>query len=165
MRIQTKSKYIALTKQLYDLFDDKEMLRSSTVHERANLLLLKVRFRGNMYDVALPWRSNLKPATVPTNSYYKLPPTTKTTAYHVACLDFNKLCILPNKKKNKNCYYRKYIVDDIKDAQTIMYIERNKKAIITKVQNYLNKYDTISDDIYHVDLDNCFNKLSKKDLL
>ncbi|MFT8882671.1 MAG: hypothetical protein ABF975_01495 [Liquorilactobacillus hordei] len=165
MQLRPKSKYVSLQPALYELFGDKEMLRSTVSNERANLVIVKLRFNNNMYNFAIPWRSNITANATPTSTYFQLPPTSKTKDHHVAGLDFRKMCILPNKKKNKNKYYTNYIINETKDTNTVMYIEKNKKTIIARAQNYLNNYDNISSKTYSVDLVNCFDELNKKDLL
>lgn len=165
LQFKTKSKYVSLKPKIYQLFNDPEMLKSNMSHERANLVIIRLRFKNNMYNFAVPWRSNIAPNAVPVNTYFQLPPTRKTKEHHVAGLDFRKMCILPNKKKNKNQYYTNYIINESKDAVTIMYIKKNKKVIIDKAQNYLNNYTSISSKTYHVNLDNCLKQLNKKDLL
>ncbi|MGA3433089.1 hypothetical protein ACA584_15040 [Lactiplantibacillus plantarum] len=162
MRIQSKKvKLVVPTPTLVELLDDSELLYSD--NPRANVLVVKMNFQGKKISFAIPWRSNLKKGATPPYCFYNLPNTTKTSQNRIACLDFTKAFPLPN--KNINTYYNKYNVNETKDAQTLMFIDKNIKNIISNFQAYLDQYDRLPSTVYHVDLCKCHEKLKKEDLL
>lgn len=149
-------KLVSLKPRYYAITQDHEMLRSNKNNPRANVLLLKLKFRNMSLMFAVPWRSNVKNTDDVTSCTYSLPPTTKTTNGHKAALDFRKMCPVP---KSSELYALYHLNKFSSDLNTSLKIEKGIKEIIEQAQDYLNKYPT-SNTQYRVDIDAAIDNLN-----
>ena len=157
---EQRIKLVSLSKSYIDLISDNEILYTSDISKRANLLLVKLSFRENKYSFAIPWRSNVSNFKKFDNYIFKLPITSKTRDNHVACLDFRKMC--PITKKSMFMLENYHLNSFSNDVVTVRYIKDNYPEIIRQSQGYLHRYEKgliRSDIIGCVDLDNAINKL------
>ncbi|MCK8625211.1 hypothetical protein LNP07_06740 [Apilactobacillus sp. M161] len=156
-----KLKLIVLKKDYFDLVQDKELLINPNGSKRACLLCLKLKYKGSIYNFALPWRSNVANDPILDEVVYSLPKTSKTRKYHRACLDFSKMAPLTSKSK---CLYSKYKVNKINDFATLLYIEKNFDEIIEHAKEYLlnREKQSINNKIKGlVDIDKAIDCLKK----
>jgi len=133
-------KLIVLNQLYFDIVQDTELLHSTNVNERANVLLLKLAYRGEKYQFALPWRSNVPNNSRLVNLIFSLPNTSKTKIGHKACLDYRKMSPLP---KNNRLYHQ-YHLNISNDIITVRYIEKNISTIIKGAEYFLNNREDIN---------------------
>lgn len=152
-----KVKMVVLQAKYFRITQDKELLHSTlSVSERANLLILKLNYKGNKVNFALPWRSNVPTSSKISSLVFPLPATSKTTAGHRACLDFRKMCPLPKSSD----LYQKYHLNNSNDMITVLYIQKNLAQIIKQAQTYLHDYENNAiRSNWLVDIDGDLNKL------
>lgn len=97
-------------------------------------LIVRLRYKGNKYDFAVPFRSNI-PAGTPKNYYFPLPPRPSTRPHNRHGLHYIKMFPVT---KNYLVRYRTK-----GNASAILYksiIEKNTKQIVAQCQTYLDNY-------------------------
>lgn len=155
-QINLRIKLVVLNQLYFDTVNDKELLHSTHVNERANILILKLTYRNEKYNFALPWRSNVPNTPKLSAVIFPLPNTSKTIPGHKACLDFRKMAPLP--KNNK--LYHKYHLNLSNDYITVAFIEKNLPQIIKRAERYLHNREIEKIHVLGlVDLDGALRKL------
>jgi len=133
---------------------DPELLKGAG---RPCVVILKLTFRGQKHDFAVPLRSNIAP-NVPKSQYFALPPRPTTKPRYRHGIHFIKL--FPIKKKYQlrlrtegNPYYE--------NIQRI--VDSNTAEIVSACQRYLENYENNGKPQYATDLDYLLTALREDD--
>lgn len=130
---------------------DNEVLQKST---RPYVLVIRLKYKGNRYDFAVPIRSNI-PAAAPKNQYFALPPRPQTKPRNRHGLHYIKM--FPVTKQ----YLVRYRTEGNAFATLIQaIIDRNSKQIVEECQKYLELYSQGIHPDYSTDIDFLLQKLN-----
>lgn len=122
-------------------------------NRRPYVIILKLKYKGEIYDFAIPFRSNIA-SNVPNDLYYSLPPTSKTMTGNKAGLHLIKM--FPVDKK----YFEKFHIEKGSSYDLNAQIIRKKvKEIVQKCQDYLNRVEAGEFIRYRVDIDKIIEDL------
>lgn len=157
--MEKKIKLIVLKQRYFEIVRDSELLINHNSNERACLLIVKLKFKNENYDFAIPWRSNVPNNKKIKNLVFSLPNTSKTKPGYKACLDFRKMTPLPRRFKSNDLYkkYKLYISNDVKTA---CFIQHNFSKIVKQAQNVLDYREKGQlHASYLVDIDSAIKKL------
>ncbi len=125
-------KFVKIQKELLDRFGvDPELM---VKEDRPCVLVVKLTYKSKLYDLAIPFRSNIPPAT-PKNEYFAFPPRPATKPRHHHGLHYIKM--FPVEKK----YFVYYRTDNEFSRLLLSIIDKNEKRIVTECQNYLAEYE------------------------
>ena len=131
---------------------DPEMLQKST---RPYVLVIRLKYRGNNYDFAVPIRSNI-PASAPKDQYFALPPRPQTRPKNRHGLHYIKM--FPVTKQ----YLVRYRTEGNSFAMLIQnIIDKNSKQIVDACQRYLDLYSQGIRPTYSTDIDYLIEQLNK----
>ena len=138
-------KLVTIRTDLLELYEqDKEVLQKSG---RPYVVVLRLRYKGQNYDFAIPIRSNI-PAAAPKEQYFGLPPRSTTRPYNRHGLHYIKM--FPIKKD----YQVRYRTDGNSFATLIQeIINKNTKQIVEECQQYLDRYSTGNRPPFSTDID------------
>lgn len=142
-------KFASIDDRFFQLFSpfDPELLHDKS---RPYLIILKLRYDKGRHDFALPFRSNIS-ETTPKSQFYPLPPRKTTGKHRRHGLHFIKMFPI------KNEYLEKYHTENdpyyIKIHQII---NRNKKEIIQRAQEYLDNYQSGTRENYCTNIHDLF---------
>ena len=100
--------------------------------DRPCLILLKMRYKGNLHTFAIPFRSNI--GNAPSNTYFPLPKRAKTKDRRKLGLHYSKM--FPITEKYMLAYHME---GDFQEELVMAYIERNIKQIYSEAAQYLKK--------------------------
>ncbi len=132
---------------------DKEIMVSSA--GRPCVLLMKLKYRGELRDFVVPLRSNISPST-PKEQYFALPNNKGTKMNHHHGIHYIK--ILPVSSKHLD----KFQIEGDQNFNMIHNIinkSENKKAIIDACQTYLKEYENGKRHPMTPDIDGIIKKL------
>ena len=125
-------KIVSIHKDLLNKYaGDPEILTKSG---RPCVLIIRLNYKGDSYDFAIPFRSNIS-ASTPKKQFFPLPPRPTTKPHNRHGLHYIKM--FPVRKK----YLVKYRTNGNSAAtlyKTI--IDKNAKQIVDECQEYLNNY-------------------------
>jgi len=148
-------RFITVSEEFFKLCgDDPEILHKGT--KRPHLLVVSLSYKGERWRFAVPFRSNISPAT-PKTDYFPLPPREATKPKHRHGLHYTKM--FPITKQ----YQEKFWVGN--KASYMLYhdiINRNEKRIISECQAYLDRYAKGFYPKFSVDIDGIIKKLTKE---
>lgn len=98
------------------------------------VLLIQLKYKDRRHEFAVPFRSNIPPAT-PKNEYFALPPRKTTREKHRHGIHYSKMVPV------KNEYFERYRIEgDIASKMYLAIIDKNEKEIVDGCQEYLNRY-------------------------
>ena len=138
-------KLVTIREELLSCYEqDPEVLRKSG---RPYVLVLRLNYKGQEYDFAVPIRSNI-PAAAPKEQYFALPPRPTTRTYNRHGLHYIKM--FPIQKR----YQVMYRTEGNQFAQMLQkIIDKNASTIVHDCQNYLDRYAEGKRPLYSTDLD------------
>lgn len=138
-------KLVTIREELLSCYEqDPEVLRKSG---RPYVLVLRLNYKGQEYDFAVPIRSNI-PAAAPKEQYFALPPRPATRTYNRHGLHYIKM--FPIQKR----YQVMYRTEENQFAQMLQkIIDKNASTIVRDCQNYLDRYAGGKRPLYSTDLD------------
>lgn len=147
-------KYSTISQEFFDKFSfDGDELTHNKDEKRPYAIIIKLTFKGEKYDFALPFRSHIK-AYFPEEQYFKLPPNHSTKSGEIHGLHYIKM--FPIQKK----YMLKYRFPNDKLNNAIQNkIAKNKKTIIEDAQKYLDSYSENGRPSYGVDIEGLIEKI------
>lgn len=138
-------KLVSINPKLLEKYKyDPEIMTKSG---RPYVLVIRLKYKGQKYDFAVPIRSNI-PATAPKRQYFALPPrpTTKPKNRH----GIHYIKMFPVTKE----YLIRYRTEGNAFAQLIQsIIEKNTKKIIDACQTYLDQYAAGQKTRFSTDID------------
>jgi hypothetical protein len=138
-------------KLLTKYYSDHEVLKKS---KRPYVLILKLKYKNNKYDFAIPFRSNI-PASAPKSQYFPLPPRPQTKPNNRHGLHYIKM--FPVTKG----YLVRYRTEGNEFAMMINeIINKNISLIVNECQNYLNQYEQGIKPPYATDIDKLLKLLN-----
>jgi hypothetical protein len=127
-------KFASISNSFFELCVFDQELMNNT-NRRPYLIILKLRFRGQKQDFAIPFRSNISSNT-PGDQYHALPPRPSTNDFRKHGLHFAKM--FPIKKQ----YLERFRTDgDTYYEMLHAIIERDLSTIIQEAQEYLRRYE------------------------
>lgn len=130
---------------------DREVLEK----QRPAVLVLKLLYRGENHDFAIPLRSNIPP-DAPKNEYFALPNRKKTRPKHRHGLHYIKM--FPVSKQ----FYERYRTDgNVASQLCLAIISKNEKRIVTECQDYLNRYESDGRPLFATNIDLLIEELDK----
>ena len=122
--------------------------------KRPCALLVRLKYKGRRYDFAVPFRSNISPAS-PKKEYFPLPPRAKTKPMHHHVLHYIKM--FPVLRSWTVPYHT------ANNPDAVMYqniLNKNEKQIISECQLYLIDYENGIRSAYSTDIDMLLTNLS-----
>ena len=132
------------SKSLKQYTEDKEMLQKAS---RPCVLVIRLRYKENRYDFAVPLRSNIAPST-PKTQYFALPPRSTTKDGYRHGIHYAKMFPV-----NKDSLIR-FRTEGNESAERIKrIIDANEKEIIKECQDYLDEYAKGNIPKYATDID------------
>lgn len=139
-------KFITVTRDFFELHkEEPELLNKGDT--RPHVLVVRLLYKGENIDFAVPLRSNISPGT-PKWQYFPLPSRSTTKPGHRHGLHYIKM--FPVLKKHQ----AKFWVG--KNPSYVLYqsiIEKNKKRIVQECQEYLDRYSAGDKSPFSVDID------------
>ena len=146
-------KFITISQRYFDICgDDPEILFRK--NRRPHLLVLSLKYKGQVSHFAVPLRSNISAAT-PKDQYFSLPPRPSTRPGNHHGLHYIKMFPITRE------YQEKFWVG--KDAAYILYqniINKHEKEIVAECQKYLDAYANGLRLKYSVNIDQVFERLN-----
>lgn len=129
-------KFASINNSFFKLCEDNgvaaELLFNT--NRRPYLIIIKLSFRGQISNFALPFRSDISGST-PKNQYFSLPPRPTTQPGHRHGLHYIKLFPV------SDAFLEKFRVDDNPYYILISsIIDRNSKTIVDACQAHLDSY-------------------------
>lgn len=118
-------------KELRKYTKDPQMLQKAY---RPCALLIKLKYKGQRLDFAVPLRSNIAPSA-PKNQYFPLPPRKTTKDHYRHGLHYIKMFPVDRSKVNK------FNTDSIYYKMLKAILDKHEKEIIRQCQDYLNSYE------------------------
>ena len=144
-------KLVSINPKLLEKYkSDPEVLTKSG---RPYVLVIRLKYKGQKYDFAVPIRSNV-PAAAPREQYFALPPrpTTKPRNRH----GIHYIKMFPVTKE----YLIRYRTEGNVFAQLIQsIIDKNTKKIVDACQAYLDQYASGQKPQFATDIDYLLTKL------
>lgn len=120
------------------------------------VLVIRLKYKGQKYDFAVPIRSNI-PAASPKDQYFALPPRSTTKPRNRHGIHYIKM--FPVKKE----YLIRYRTKGNAFACLIQsIIDKNTKRIVDDCQNYLNNYAAGRRPQFATDIDFLLKQLFEK---
>ena len=147
-------KVVKIKKSLINRFQkDPELL---VKEDRPCVLVIKLVYKGNKRDFAVPLRSNIAPATQK-GEYFALPPRSSTKKNHHHGIHYTKM--FPVSKE----YYERYRTEgDPASTLICAIIDKHEKEIVADCQSYLNRYEANGKPQYATDLDLLINLIENE---
>lgn len=144
-------KLVSINNKLFEKFkDDKEILKKSN---RPYVLVLRLRYREQDYNFAVPIRSNI-PAAEQKKHYFGLPPRHSTKAKNRHGIHYIKMFPVTND------YLVRYRTENNPSAMLIQsIIDRNTASIVTACQSYLDDYAAGIHPSFSTNIDYLIRKL------
>jgi hypothetical protein len=125
-------------------------------HNRPYVIVIKLNFKGNEQDFAIPFRSNIA-GYRDKSEYFALPPRKETKPRNIHGLHFIKMFPI-----NKDYFIRyNYPTDNASATLTKNFIEKNFTKLIDEAQNYIDKYEEGYRPQFCVDIGKLYNKIHK----
>lgn len=145
-------KLVSVDRALLDIYSgDSEVLHKEG---RPYVLILKLTYKGEKRDFAVPIRSNI-PANAPKETFFALPPRPQTRKYNRHGLHYSKM--FPVSKQ----YIHKYRIEGNAFAGLInSIIVKNMKTIVADCQRYLTEYEKGKQCKFSTNLDYLIERLS-----
>lgn len=131
---------------------DHEMLIKS---KRPTVLVVRLKYRGEKCDFAVPLRSNIPPAT-PKDEYFALPNRSTTKEKHHHGLHYVKMFPV-----SKPFYEQYHIEGDVASKLYLAVIDKNEKQIVDACQAYLTRYERGVHPQYATDIDVLLKELKR----
>ena len=126
----------------------------NNTNRRPYVVVLKLKYKKNIYDFAIPFRSNIS-SRVSQELYFSLPPTSGTRTGNKAGLHLAKM--FPVDKS----YYEKFnIYPDTQHELNQEIISRKKRDLIVKCEAYLKRIENGDLIRYRVDIDKIISDLN-----
>jgi hypothetical protein len=160
-------KLVSIKEDITNLFDypTEIMTKEPDGNDRPFLLILKLKYKNNIHNFALPFRSNIQVNKNTKGLYFKLPPRPTTKPYHAHGLHYIKIFPVDIEYCNKFTFKEtKYniLLQEI--------IDRNISRIVNEAQEYLNNYENGERPNYCTDIDKMIitleqNKLHKQSII
>ena len=146
-------KFVTVSDDFFSLVSgDREILHKGS--RRPHLLLIKLKYRGQVLDFAVPFRSNI-PSAENKMHYFPLPPRSATHQSRRHGLHYIKMMPIDRK------YLEKFWIGENDEYITYQKIvSKNIKRIVTECQKYLNEYEQNGRPNYAVDIDRIISILS-----
>lgn len=130
---------------------DGELLDNT--NRRPYILVLRLTYKKNNYDFAIPFRSNI-PNYIDKALFFSLPPRPSTQTNHIHGLHYVKM--FPIKRE----YLRKFYTDKDPYYQMLeAHIDKNVKTIISEAQAYLDEYEKGNKPDFCTDIDGIIKAL------
>ena len=123
---------------------DPEMLTKSN---RPCVLIIRLKYKGHLYDFGVPFRSNI-PSAAPKNQYFPLPPRATTRPHNRHGLHYIKMFPV-----TKNYLIRYRTEGNLSATMYKTIIDKNTKKIVTECQRYLDNYANGSRPPFSTDID------------
>lgn len=138
-------KLVTIRTDLLTLYEqDKEVLKKSG---RLYVLVLRLKYKEQNYDFAVPIRSNI-PAAAPKEQYFALPPRPTTRPRNRHGLHYIKMFPV-----TKN-YHVRYRTEGNEFATLVQEIvNKNTKQIVEECQQYLDRYAAGEHPRFSTDID------------
>lgn len=151
-----KIKIVTISEEFFELFNDDSdsemLLIKNDMHRRPCLIIVKIEFKGKVYDFALPFRSNIHPAA-PKSTYYPLPPRPATKPKHHHGIHYIKAFPIDSK------YYENYVIGgDFREEYILALVEKDINVIIEEFKDYIKKYESGNKPRYCVNIENAIEK-------
>lgn len=148
-------KLVTINTALFDKYkNDTEILTKS---KRPYVLVIRLKYKGEKYDFAVPIRSNI-PAAAPKKQYFPLPPRPSTHPKNRHGLHYIKM--FPVTKQ----YLVRYRTKGNQFATLIKtIIDKNRKTIINDCQTYLDEYSKGHHPPFSTDIDYLLSQLISDD--
>lgn len=136
---------VSISQEFFDLCgDDRELMLK---RNRPCIVVVKLRYKGERRDFAVPLRSNIAP-NVPKDQYFALPPRPTTKLGHRHGIHYIKM--FPIQKR----FQRRFRTEGSKYYETLQrVVDANEKRIVSECQAYLNRYEQEGRPRYAVDID------------
>lgn len=131
-------------KQLKKYSQDPEFLNKS---RRLCVLVVQLKYKGNRYNFAVPFRSNISAAS-PKDEYFPLPPRSTTKEGNRHGLHYIKM--FPVKNEFLEIYYTE---GNISATMYKTIIDKNQKQIVSECQEYLKRYENGQKPAFATDID------------
>ena len=145
-------KIARINKTLLEAYSqDKEMLTKSG---RPCGIVLKLKYKGEMYNFAVPFRYNISKNT-PKNQYFPLPNREATKQYNHHGLHYIKMFPVTNN------YIEGYSIGKGRSKTIKRIIDEHEKEIVTACQEYLINYENGIRPKYSTALDMLIKILNK----
>lgn len=155
-----KVKIVSLSEKFFDEhdlynIDDEIMPNETNGHNRPYVIIIKLKYKGNKQDFAIPFRNNIA-GHHDKATYFALPPRKETRKYHRHGLHFIKM--LPIDKK----YFLKYNypTNNASASLTIAYIQKNFKQLVQRAQDYIDSFSKGYRPPLCVDIDKIYNAIN-----
>lgn len=123
---------------------DKEMMQKAG---RPCALIIRLKYRGQRYDFAVPLRSNIH-ASAPKNQYFPLPPRPTTRPGNRHGVHYIKMFPVDRNIANRYRTEGNAFATLVKNI-----LDKNEKQIVSECQHYLNEYEKGNKPLYSTDLD------------
>ena len=123
--------------------------------QRPCALLIRLKYKGKRYDFAVPFRSNISPAS-PKTEYFPLPPRAKTKPMHRHGLHYIKM--FPVRRAWTIPYHT------ANNPEAMLYksiLNANEKRVLAECQKYLIDYENGIRSAYSTDLDLLISKMEQ----
>lgn len=147
-------RFSTITDDFFDLVSFEEEIMQNKGEKRPYLIILKLKYKGQNQNFAIPFRSNIS-RYIPKDQYYSLPPRFTTQNEKIHGLHYLKM--FPLRKK----YLQKYNTDNDPFFKLIQgIVEKNRNEIIAGAQAYLTKYEAGERTSYCVDIDKICSAIS-----
>jgi hypothetical protein len=142
-------KFSSISQTFFDLCSfDGEILEKD--NSRPYLVIVRLKFRGQRQDFAIPFRSNIA-NHIPRDQYFSLPPRPTTRANRIHGLHYIKM--FPIKKQ----YLQKYHTKGDPYYDTLLEkINRELNIIIQEAQSYIERYEQGIRIGYSTDIDRIY---------
>lgn len=144
-------KIVSMSQDFFDLCgDDRELMLK---RNRPCVVVLKLRYKGERRDFAVPLRSNIAP-NVPKDQYFPLPPRPTTRPGHRHGIHYIKM--FPLQKR----FQRKFRTSGSQYYETMQRtIDSNAARIVSECQAYLDRYEQCGRPRFAVDIDRMIERL------
>lgn len=138
-------KLVTIRTDLLALYEqDKEVLKKSG---RPYVIVLRLKYKEQNYDFAVPIRSNI-PAATPKHQYFALPPRPSTRPGNRHGLHYTKM--FPITKE----YQVRYRTEGNHFSMLIQeIIDKNTRKIVDECQQYLDRYAAGERPLFSTDID------------
>lgn len=150
-----KIKVVTIKQAFYKLFEKNNEIMQKIGQEakdRPCLILVKMKYKGNIHTFAIPFRSNI--GNAPRSTYFPLPKRSTTRDGRKHGLHYSKMFPI------SDTYLIPYRMGgDFQEELVMAHIEKNIKQIFTEASSYLKNYEEGKRELFCVDIDDVLKKL------
>ncbi len=146
-------KVVTIKKKLYEIFYFEKELMSK--EDRPFLIILSLKYKGQKYSFAVPFRSNIQVNLTTKGLYFSLPKRTTTKENHAHGLHYIKMFPIIKKFQDKLI-----VPTDAYNKILHAFIKKNTKKIVQGAQEYLKRYENGARFAFCTDIDKLLTALN-----